>query len=199
MKYQYSVQQKTNAYDGFFKFYRYHVSFEKFRGGFIKNVMRECSKKGDIVAVLPYDPIRQEFLMIEQFRIGMLARDEHPWTLEIVAGFMDIPGETPVQTAQRELKEETSCQALNIFPLIEYYPSPGGSAAKNHLFIATVDTSKAKKFTGIIEEGEDICVHKIALDEIQQKLKAAEINNSTAIIAFQQFFMNGWAAKLSNK
>ncbi len=195
MKYQYTIEDKECAYDGFFRFDRYSVSFEKFGGGFLNHVMRECSKKGDIVSILPYDPARQIFLLVEQFRIGMAARNEHPWTLEIVAGFMDVEGETPEQTAQRELQEETGCRAKKLFPLIEYYPSPGGSATKNHVFVATVDSSEALQHTGIEEESEDICVHKVSLEEMKKKIRNNEINNSTAIIALQQFFSENWASK----
>ncbi|PID65940.1 MAG: ADP-ribose pyrophosphatase [Gammaproteobacteria bacterium] len=198
MKYRYTIHQEEKAYRGFFKFNRYHVSFEKFAGGFIENVTRECAKKGDIVSVLPYDPTRQTFLMVEQFRIGMVVRQEHPWTLEVVAGFMDVAGETPEQTAKRELAEETGCQAIALYPLIRYYPSPGGSATQNHVFVATVDSSQALEHTGIIEEGEDIRVHKVHLSTMTEKLRKGEINNSTAIIALQQFFMKNQAQELQN-
>lgn len=188
MKYQYTLHKEATAYNGFFKFNQHHVSFEKFGGGFIDNVVRECGHKGDIVGVLPYDPVRQIFLMVEQFRIGMAVRQEHPWTLEIVAGFMDIIGETPEQTARRELTEETGCTATALYPLIDYYPSPGGSATKNYVFVAEVDSSTALEHTGLIEEGEDIRVHKIPLQTMVEKLQKGEINNATAIIALQQFF-----------
>ncbi len=198
MKYQYTIHKEEKAYRGFFKFNRYHLSFEKFSGGFIENVTRECGKKGDIVSVLPYDPIRQEFLMVEQFRIGMVVRKEHPWTLEVVAGFMDIIGETPEATARRELTEETGCTAIKLYPLINYYPSPGGSATRNYVFIATVDSSQAIETTGQVEEGEDIYVHKIPLSLIQEKLNRGTIDNSTAIIALQKFFMDNWTEKLQS-
>ncbi|PIE47324.1 MAG: ADP-ribose pyrophosphatase [Flavobacteriales bacterium] len=158
--------------------------------------MRECSAKGDIVSVLPYDPIKKTFLMVEQFRIGMHVRGVVPWNQEIVAGFMDVEGESPEDTAKRELIEETGCSAIQLYPLIEYYPSPGGSGAKNYVFIATVDSSQAEKHTGIIEEGEDIYVKTIPLDTVKTQLKNKEIDNATAIIALQQFFSDNWPEKL---
>lgn len=197
MKYQYTIHHQESAYRGFFKTDRYQISFEKFGGGFIENVYRECGKKGDIVGVLPYDPVKQIFLMVEQFRVGMMVRQEHPWTLEIVAGFMDVDGETPEQTARRELFEETGCQATAIYPLIDYYPSPGGSAAKNHVFIACVDADSAQLHTGIHAEGEDIRVHQIPLATIRQQLADKTLHNATAIIAFQQFIVEAWHQRLA--
>lgn len=196
MKYQYKMHKKERVYDGFFKFNRHYVTFERFAGGLFENVMRECGCKGDMVSVLPYDPNRQLFLMVEQFRIGMAARQQHPWTLEIVAGFMDVIGESAEQTAKRELYEETGCTAIELHPLIDYYPSPGGSATQNHIFIATVDSTQAKKHTGIVAECEDILVHQIPLAEIKEQLRQGQINNATALIAFQQFLLNAWTEKL---
>ncbi len=162
MQYRYTVHHSEKAYDGFFKTYRYIVSFETFAGEMMKHIVRECGNKGDIVGVLPYDPIRREFLMIEQFRI-----------------------------------EETGCDAQAIYPLITYLTAPGGSAAKTHLFIAVIDATQASKHTGIAEEGEDICTHRVTLAEMQQKTQQGEVGNSTAVIAFQQFFLGNWADKLT--
>lgn len=196
MKYQYIIHQQEKAYDGFFKINRYQVSFEKFAGGTIDQVIRESSAKGDIVGVLPYDPNKQVFLMVEQFRIGLLVRGLHPWNQEIVAGFMDIPGESPEETARRELKEETGCTAYQLYPLISYYPSPGGSGAKNHVFIAVINSEEALLHTGLTEEGEDICVRHITLNSMKEKLQQGEIDNATAIISLQQFFLENWQEKL---
>ncbi|PIE42406.1 MAG: ADP-ribose pyrophosphatase [Gammaproteobacteria bacterium] len=192
MKYQYTIHHEEIAYDGFFKFNRFDVSFETFTDGAIEHVIRECGRKGDIVAVLPYDPVTQEFLMVEQFRIGPAARGEHPWTLEIVAGFMDIEGESPLQTARRELTEETGCTAKSMHKLISYSPGPGGSAALITIFIAEVDVNEMVKYSGVSEEGEDICVHRLPLEKMREKTYAGQHGNATTSIAYQQFFMNNW-------
>lgn len=197
MKYQFTLHDSREVYRGFFKFDRHTVSFEKFSGGMIENVWRECSKKGDIVAVLPYDPVRQEMILVEQFRVGMAIRGNHPWTLEIVAGFMDVEGEDEITTAKRELSEETGCSAQAIYPLLAYYPSPGGSASKVHIFIAEVDADEALQHTGLEAEGEDICVHRIPLAEMREKVARNDIDNATAIIALQRFFMDNWVEKLT--
>lgn len=199
MQYQYHVHDQETAYRGFFKFNRYRISFDSFGGGQIENVIRECGVKHDIVAVLPYDPVAEVFLMVEQFRIGMMVRGEHAWTHEIVAGFMDVVGETQLQTAERELFEETGCRAKSLHPMISYYPGPGGSAAKIHVFVAVVDSAEAVDHTGIAEEGEDIRVQKIPLATAKENLLNGTLDNATSLIAFQQFFMHHWLDKLHSK
>lgn len=198
MQYQYTVHQKDKVYDGFFKFNRYDVSFERFGGGFIEHVSRECGRKGDVVAVLAFDPVREVFLMVEQFRIGMVVRNQHPWTQEIVAGFMDKPGESPIQTAERELQEETGCQAKAMHHLFSFHPSPGGSASRVHLFIAEVDSSEVTEITGITEEGEDIFVHRVPLADIRERLRKGELDSATTLVAYQQFFLDNWQQQLQS-
>lgn len=187
MKYQFEVHSHDICYDGFFKFFEYYVSYESFRGGMIENVRRECSKKGDVVAVLPYDPIKKKFIMVEQFRIGLLVRDVSPWNLEIVAGFMDVDGETPEQTAIRETKEETGCDVKSIEKVRSYFPGAGGSAAMIHLYFAEVDSSQIIENTGNLDEGEDIRVHRYNYDKIDEISVDERSQNATAIMALHAF------------
>jgi hypothetical protein len=42
--------------------------------------------RGNCVAVILYDPDRDEVVLIEQFRAGAVLRPEHAWLIEIVAG-----------------------------------------------------------------------------------------------------------------
>ncbi|HWP84241.1 MAG TPA: NUDIX hydrolase [Terriglobia bacterium] len=69
-------------------------------------------------------------LMIRQYR---LAAEAALW--ELPAGTMD-PGETPLQTARRELAEETGYRSRRWRKLLEFYPSPGLLAERMHLFLA---------------------------------------------------------------
>jgi ADP-ribose pyrophosphatase len=82
------------------------------------------------VAILALDEA-QRVLMIRQYR--------HPvgrelW--EIPAGLRDADGESPLQTAQRELLEETGYRASEWHTLIDYYGSPGFSTEELRVFLA---------------------------------------------------------------
>ena len=58
-------------------------------------VTRAAFVSGDAVTVLPYDPLRDRVLVVEQFRAGPQARgDAQAWQMEAIAGRID-PGETP--------------------------------------------------------------------------------------------------------
>lgn len=190
MDYRFRVLDKQQAYRGFFKLDRYQVDFELFRGGMSGAVMRECSAtSGFVVAGLAFDPARECFVFIEQFRIGAMVAGDNPWQLEIVAGFMDIPGESADDCMQRELEEEIGTRARALHPVQTYFPSPGGSAGQTHLYFAEVDASQTTRHTGLLEEGEDILVHCIPYETAFRWLMQGEIRNATMLVALQAFYI----------
>lgn len=190
MQYQYTVLSEEEVYRGFFKLRRYEVDFELFRGGRSGAVMRECSAtSGFVVVALPYDPLRQEFLLIEQFRIGAMVAGQHPWQLEAVAGFMDKPGESADACMQRELEEEVGLRARALERVDTYFGSPGGSAGQTHFYFAEVDSTAAARHTGLLDEGEDILVHRVPYETAFNWLFNGEINNATLILALQSFLL----------
>ena len=56
--------------------------------------------------------------------------------LELPAGLVD-PGEQPIETARRELEEETGFTAQHLEPLLRFYTSPGFCTELLHIFVAT--------------------------------------------------------------
>ena len=85
MNYGWEVLDKSICHDGFFRLERYRLRHELFAGGWSGELVRELLVRGHAVAVLLYDPIRDQVVLVEQFRIGALASGEHPWMLEVVA------------------------------------------------------------------------------------------------------------------
>lgn len=80
--------------------------------------------------MMPVDD-RKRVLLVRQYR---LPAQRHLW--ELPAGSVD-PGEKPLQTAKRELKEETGYRAKNWKKLITFFPSPGFLTEKMTIYLAT--------------------------------------------------------------
>ncbi|MDR7190345.1 ADP-ribose pyrophosphatase [Microbacterium sp. BE35] len=70
-------------------------------------------------------------LLIQQYRHPIRHRD---W--EIPAGLLDVSGETPLETARRELAEEVDLVAASWEPLVSIFTTPGGNDEIVHLFLA---------------------------------------------------------------
>jgi ADP-ribose pyrophosphatase len=57
-------------------------------------------------------------------------------SLEIPAGKLDVPGESPLATGQRELAEEVGLQAARWTELLVFYSTPGFADERVWLFLA---------------------------------------------------------------
>ena len=62
---------------------------------------------------------------------------DSPDLLELPAGKLDEEGESPLDTAKRELAEEIGKHASDWEPLGSFYTSPGFTDEEVHLFLAT--------------------------------------------------------------
>ncbi|CAA0108621.1 ADP-ribose pyrophosphatase [BD1-7 clade bacterium] len=186
-----SIQSETLAYNGFFKLKQLKLTFKRFDGGESAVIDRELCVRGDAVGVLLYDPALQKFAMVEQVRIGALNRPCSPWMLELVAGMLDKAGEDPVDVAHRETMEEAGLNIEQLTPMVEYFPSPGGSSEFFRLYCGKVDLQGVSTgIFGVEEEHEDIRLHVLDVDDVVAMLKQGVINNAMSIIALQWFQLN---------
>lgn len=183
------IIDKTTCYQGFFRIDRYRLRHSLFNGEWSKPITRELFERGHAAAVLPYDPVRDEVILIEQFRIGALEASGGPWLTEIVAGIID-PGESAVDVVKRESVEEADCVITDLVPLYDYLVSPGGMTERIALFCGRVDTTHAGGVHGIHGEGEDIKVHVVPRETALSYLATGKINSASAIIALQWLALN---------
>jgi ADP-ribose diphosphatase len=178
------VLERTVAFEGFFRLLRYRLRHRLFAGGTSRELVRESHERGDAAVVLPYDPVRLEVVLVEQFRVGALERPGDPWLLEPVAGIIE-PGETPAGVARREAEEEAGLELLDLVPVGSYYPSPGASSELCHAFIARVDARGAGGLFGLAEHGEDVKAHVVPLATALGWLADGRLRAASALITLQ--------------
>ena len=183
------IFEKTICFEGFFRLERYRLRHRFFNGDWSPQLVRELFERGHAAAVLPYDPVRDEIILIEQFRVGALSAKDGPWLLEIVAGMIES-SETAEQVAKRESVEEAGCIITDLIPLYHYFVSPGGTTERLALFCGRVDATNAGGIHGAVEENEDIKVHVIPLNSALTLLTTGKINSASAIIALQWVILN---------
>lgn len=183
------VLEKKICFKGFFRIEKYRLRHRLFSGDWSQPLVREVFERGHAAAVLPYDPIRDEVILIEQFRVGALDAPDGSWLLEIVAGMIEA-GETAQDVVKRESIEEADCIISDLIPLYDCFVSPGGTTERVALFCGRVDSTHAGGVHGAAEEGEDIKVHVVSLDTAFTLLNSGKITSASAIIALQWLALN---------
>ena len=165
------------GHNGFFRLRRFTVSYPQYRGGYSEAVTREAFCAFDAALVLPYDPVTDQVLLIEQFRYGPLLRgDPGPWVLEPIAGLVDA-GEDPMETARREAVEEARLELSELRPMLKVYASPGYSTEYFHCFLGLADLAgRGTVHAGLDEENEDIRSHVISFDAAMGLVETGEVN-----------------------
>ncbi|MEM1299912.1 MAG: NUDIX domain-containing protein, partial [Pseudomonadota bacterium] len=129
----------TRPYTRYFAIEEHRLRHRRFDGRWSSEVLRTAVTSGDAVTVLPYDPVRDRVLLIEQFRAPMLARgDACPWAIEAIAGRIDQDGDAEA-TARREAEEEAGLRLGRIEKIAAYYATPGISAEHLTAFVGEAD------------------------------------------------------------
>lgn len=171
------------SHAGFFGLDLWHLRHRRFDGGMSPWLSREVLVVGDAVTVLPYDPVRDRVLLIEQVRMGPFGRgDPLPWQLEAIAGRID-PGETPEDAARREAVEEAGLTLGALEKVAEYYPTPGAVAEYLYSYVALCDLPDGVAGVfGAVEEAEDIKGHLLSFDRLVEVLASGEIANAPLLL-----------------
>ena len=135
-----------------------------------KESVREVVEHNGAVAIVAID-IEKNILLVRQFRHA--AGKE---LFEIPAGGID-PGETPEETARREMQEETGYAPGKLKRLGGFYSAPGYASEYLHLFLAT-GLMPARL---IAEDTEEIKLVKMPLNDIVELIRNGEIQDAKSI------------------
>ena len=174
---EYDLTPAAPMAGGFFKLATLDVTHRRFDGTWQGPLRREAFVGVDAALVLPYDPVRDRVLLVEQFRVGNAARqDANPWSLEPVAGIVDA-GETPEAAALREAEEEAGLTAVTLQKMFSIYPSPGSSTDHFYCYLGLTDLPELGSYSGgLAEEAEDLRLHVLPFADAMALLDTGEIN-----------------------
>jgi ADP-ribose pyrophosphatase len=140
-------------------------------GGF--QIKRAIVHHRGSAVMMPVDD-RKRVLLVRQYR---LPAQHFLW--ELPAGSVD-PGEKPLQTAKRELKEETGYHAKTWKKLISFFPSPGFLSEKMTIFLATCLTAGEATPMG----DERITTRWFTAKEIEAAIDAGEIVDAKSMLGY---------------
>ncbi|EJN04416.1 NUDIX domain-containing protein [Phyllobacterium sp. YR531] len=162
---------------------KYTYDFTR-RDGLAETQTREVYDRGNGATVLPYDPVRGTVLLTRQFRLPAFVVDQDPMLIEACAGLLDDnDAET---TARKETEEELGYRLGDIERVFDVFMSPGSVTERLAFFIATYNPSdRISDGGGHEDEGEDIEVLEMTLDEAMAMIARRQIVDAKTIMLLQ--------------
>lgn len=132
--------------------------------------------------LLAYDPKRDEIVLVNEMRPGILAAGEYPYTDTLPAGGI-AKGETAVEAAIRETTEETGLTLKDARQIQDAYVSAGGTSEKISIVVGIVDTSAGSGIFGNDNEKENIKTRMVSAKDFIHEVKTGVNNDMKTIIA----------------
>jgi nudix-type nucleoside diphosphatase (YffH/AdpP family) len=166
------------VYDGYFKLNKHSIK----RGDV--EYSREVFERGNSVAGIVYDTIKDKYIFIKQWRPGSECD-----LIEIVAGSMDVEGEKPSEALEREIVEEIGYKVDNTQHLMDFYSSPGANSEMVSLFYVEV-SEKISEGGGVDNENIEIIEvdHLGPSSTIFYDTKYHHLTDAKSIIAVMQMY-----------
>ena len=156
---------------------RFSVERRVFVGADGRSVIREVVVHPGAVVILPILDARR-IVMIRNYRHTV---EQELW--ELPAGTAE-PNEPPIETARRELEEETGYRAGTMTPLTEFFTSPGVLTERMFAFVATELQPVGQR----LEVGERIVAEIVELDRARTWLTNGELRDGKTIAVLGTYF-----------
>jgi len=176
------IHSRTALHEGFLRVYRYEFDVEKYGGG-VRRTTWEVMERGNAVAVLGHDPGRDEVVLVNEFRPGLMVAGDYPYRDNLVAGAIE-DNETALQAAVREMQEVAGLVLSN--PVLIHpgaYVSSGGTSEKIAIVYGTVDTSHAGGVHGNATEQEDILTVVLPAKVFIDRVRTGNVNDLKTLVA----------------
>jgi ADP-ribose pyrophosphatase len=157
---------------------RRESSREVFRGSLIRVEVerwpageREIVRHPGACAVVALTE-RGDVVLVRQFREAI-----GDWSLEVPAGVLDHPGESPAECVAREVLEETGHVVESVEPLGSIHTSPGFTDERIHLFRARASLEPEH----VPEAGIEVVV--LPLEAAVAEIRAGTIIDAKSVAA----------------
>jgi nudix-type nucleoside diphosphatase (YffH/AdpP family) len=162
----------------------------RMRDGSWKTVARETYDRGNGAAILLINRDRGTLLLTRQFRFPAYVNGlEDGMLVEACAGLLD--NQSPEEAIRREAEEELGVKVREVRKVLESYMSPGSVTEKLYFFVGEYDAA-ASETAGNADEGEDIEVIELGLDEALAWIDNGRIQDAKTIILLLLAQTSGW-------
>jgi nudix-type nucleoside diphosphatase (YffH/AdpP family) len=157
---------------------------------------RETYDRGNGAALLPYNLARRTVVLVRQFRYPAYVNGYDDLMIEVAAGLLD--NEAPEARIRAEAEEETGYRLGNINKVFEAFMSPGSVTEKLHFFVAEYEPKmKIGAGGGNADEGEDIEVLELSINEAMAMIGDGRIVDAKTIMMLQYAALNIFRSRVS--
>ena len=150
---------------------------------------RESYDRGNGATLLPYDLTQRTVVLVRQFRYPTYVNGHDDLLIEAAAGLLD--NASPELRIRAEAEEETGYRLREVRKVFEAFMSPGSVTEKLHFFVAEYDPSmRIGDGGGIADEGEEIEVLELPIDEALAMIADGRIVDAKTIMLLQYAALN---------
>jgi nudix-type nucleoside diphosphatase (YffH/AdpP family) len=145
---------------------------------------RETYDRGNGAVILLYNLEQRSVVLTEQFRFPAFVNGHDGMLIEAPAGLLDAA--SPEARIKAEVEEETGYRVEHVRKIFEAFMSPGSVTEKLYFFVAEYEaSSKAALGGGNREEGEDIAVLELSIEDAMRAIENGEIADGKTIMLLQ--------------
>ena len=145
---------------------------------------RETYDRGHGATILLYNRERRTVVLVRQFRFPAYVEGHPGFLIEAPAGLLDQA--TPEVRIKAEVEEETGYRIGEVHKVFEAFMSPGSVTERLHFFVAEYDpASRPGSGGGVAEEGEDIEVLELTMEQAMAMMATGEIADGKTIMLLQ--------------
>jgi nudix-type nucleoside diphosphatase (YffH/AdpP family) len=145
---------------------------------------REIYDRGNAATLLPYNLTDGTVVLVRQFRFPAYVNGYDDLLIEAAAGMLD--NASPEERIRAEAEEETGYRLHQVKKVFEAFMSPGAVTEKLHFFVAEYDRSmRVSSGGGLADEGEDIEVLELAIDDALAMIADGRIVDAKTIMLLQ--------------
>lgn len=139
---QAKIVGREMLYEGEFAIENLVIAMDRHDGG-TQTLNRLNYDRGNSVAMIGYDPKRDEVVLVNEMRSGPLAAGDEPYTDSVPAAILKA-GQDPEAAAVSQMKRKTGLDLTDTFVIHPgVFPTSGGSSEKITLVAGTVDSTNA--------------------------------------------------------
>ena len=152
--------------------------------GVWQTMSRETYDRGNGATILLYNLSRRSVILVRQFRFPTYDDAHDGFLIETPAGLLD--NASPEQRIRAEVEEETGYRVGAVRKVFEVYMSPGSVTEKLHFFIGEFEVdARSGDGGGNLEEGEDIEVMEVPIQQALMMVAEGEIADGKTIMLLQ--------------